>query len=346
MKTGLSLVEMAQRIESQQAQKHDLIASTSKISVEPVGKDLILNVEGQGSYPMRPTAQRQVGEFTNIPATYFDRMAAEQPALLAQNVNTWLKAKPANRMVRTLAGNNRAFLSDRYQRIENEEIAAAALPVLLNTKGLVVRSCEVTERRLYIQASITLKTADIKVGDAVEAGVILTNSETGFGAAAVYGMIYRLACLNGMKRGDHFRRGHVGRQIEDNEALWADDTKQTDDKAILLKVRDMIGHVLSDGHFDKEVAKLRGLTEGKIEGSVEKAVKVLTQKIGATEAEGQGILRSLIEGHDLTRWGIVNAVTHQAHAIESYDRAFEFESAGGRLVDLPANDWKEILQAA
>lgn len=108
----------------------------------------------------------------------------------------------------------------------------------------------------------------------------------------------------------------------------------------------MIGHVLSDDHFGQQVAKMRGLTEGKIEGSVEAAVKVLSQKLGATETEGQGILRSLIEGADLSRWGVLNAVTHQAHTIESYDRAYDFESMGGKLLDLPANDWKEILQAA
>lgn len=32
--------------------------------------------------------------------------------------------------------------------------------------------------------------------------------------------------------------------------------------------------------------------------------------------------------------------------MESYDRAVEFETMGGKLVDLPATEWREILEAA
>ena len=37
-------------------------------------------------------------------------------------------------MVRTLDGKARAFLSDRYHRIDNEQIAEAVLPVLLGER--------------------------------------------------------------------------------------------------------------------------------------------------------------------------------------------------------------------
>ena len=180
----------------------------------------------------------------------------------------------------------------------------------------------------------------------VEAGVIISNSEVGLGSVSVQGLIWRLVCLNGMKTSDAFRRNHVGRKVEDNEALWADDTRKADDKAVLLKVRDMVRAAVDETKFRVQLQKLQGLTEGKIVGSPEKAIEVLARKVGATEGERGGILRSLIEGGDLSRWGIVNAITHQAHSTESYDRAVEFEGMGGQLVDLPATEWKEILEAA
>ena len=74
--------------------------------------------------------------------------------------------------------------------------------------------------------------------------------------------------------------------------------------------------------------------------------KVLAKKVGATDAERGGILRSLIEGADLSRWGIVNAITAQAHKAASYDRAVEFEAMGGNVIDLPASEWREVLEAA
>jgi hypothetical protein len=79
-------------------------------------------------------------------------MQAEAPELLARNVNHWFAAKPAQRMVRTLDGGARAFLSSRYARIDNLEVAETVLPVLGQMAdrhgGMEIVSTEVTEHRL------------------------------------------------------------------------------------------------------------------------------------------------------------------------------------------------------
>lgn len=347
MKTGISLTALAQKIEANKELKHDLIVPTAKAHVERQDDGKVsLIVPGHGGFPILPLAHRQIAGHTGIPAQYYDRMLAEKPALLAENVNTWFQHNQSNRLVRTLGGDTRAFLSDRYQRIENEEIAEAALPVLADLPGVQIVSCEVTDRRLYIHAVVPTIQGDVKVGDAVQAGVIISNSEVGLGSVSVSGLIWRLVCLNGMKTADAYRRNHVGRKVEDNEALWADDTRKADDRAVLLKVRDMVRIAVSETNFRVQLSKMQALTEGKIVGAPDKAVEVLAKKVGATDGERGGILRSLIEGGDLSRWGIVNALTHQAHSTESYDRAVEFEAMGGRLVDLPKSEWKEILEAA
>lgn len=67
---------------------------------------------------------------------------------------------------------------------------------------------------------------------------------------------------------------------------------------------------------------------------------------GATDQEAKGILQSLIEGADLSAWGMLNAVTAQAHTATNYDRSVELETAGGALLDLAPNQWREILEAA
>ena len=41
------------------------------------------------------------------------------------------------------------------------------------------------------------------------------------------------------------------------------------------------------------------------------------------------MLRHLIEGGDLSAYGLVNAVTHFAQDVDDYDRATEFEALGG-----------------
>lgn len=349
MQKGISIVDLAKKIEANRAMKHDLIvqASAAEMVVQGDGKTALR--AGDTEYPIRELAHDQLGQYLKVPAPYYDRMRAEAPDLLASNINTWLKRSEDRRMVRTLDGDVRAWLSDKYARIENEEIAQAVLPVLLNTPGLDIFSSEVTDRRLYIQATTSRLTLDVKVGDAVQAGVIISNSEVGLGAVSVRPVIFRLVCLNGMVVPDSkFSARHVGRRIaesDDLNAMFSDEAKKADDRALLLKVRDVVTGSLDEAFFRKTVERLSDLTERKIEGDPAKAVEVLAQKIGANEGERGGILRALIEGGDTTAWGLTNAVTAQAHG-GSYDRAVEFAQAGGALLNLPKAEWKEILEAA
>lgn len=349
MKTGISLVELASQLEARKAKKVDYIAPTEALSVVDADGEVKLEVptpNGPVTYPIKPLAHDQIGDWAGIPGKYYDRMLKEQPELLVRNVNTWLHASPAKRLVRTLDG-ARAFLSNRYQRIENEEIAAVALPILIGDPDLTVVSSEVTERRLYIQAVTKRVEGEVKKGDVVQAGVIISNSEVGHGSVSVQRVIYRLFCLNGMILPDNkFRANHTGARLDDNEALWKDDTRKAEDKAILLKVRDMVASAMDPATFAVTLDKMRGATEQKLHGDPAKAVEILSQKIGANEEERGGILRALIEGADLSRWGVINAVTHQAHNVVDFDRSIEFEKAGAAILDLPASEWDVIAEAA
>ena len=52
-------------------------------------------------------------------------MPEEKPDLLAANVNAWFRHSPSKRLLRTMDGTARAFLSNRYRCIDNYEIAQA-----------------------------------------------------------------------------------------------------------------------------------------------------------------------------------------------------------------------------
>jgi hypothetical protein len=348
MLKGISLQDLAAKIEAAQDLKRDLIADTSTLAVQ-VDEDQAtsLEIDGHGRFPILPLAHDQIGARLNIPSKYYDRMRTSAPDLLATNVNAWFRKAPERRMLRTLGGDLRAFLSNRYMRTENEEIASVALPILFDLPGVQIPSCEVTDRRLYVHFVVPGIQGEVKVGDVVQAGGIISNSEVGCGAVSVSGLIWRLICSNGMKTGDAFRRAHIGREVEDNgEIEWADDTRRSDDETVLLKVRDMVRAVVDETRFKVQIDRLKGLAGIKVSGNPEKVVEVLAAKVGATEDERGGILRALIEGGDLSAWGLVNAVTAQAHEARDYDRAVEWEAAGGSLIGMPANDWRSILEAA
>jgi hypothetical protein len=350
MKTGRSLTELAQEIQRQAESKADFIANTRQLQMLEDGKTLAL--ESQGEFPVTDLALTQIGERVGIPTKYLRKMQDEAPKLLSTNVNHWFGEQPETRMIRTLDGNARAFLSNRYMRVDNYDVAETALPVLLNTAGLRIASCEVTENRLYIKAVTDRVQREVKsrrVGDVVEAGVMISNSEVGLGSVLVTPFAHFLVCLNGMTREGGRRWNHIGRHADEKDDIYAlltDETRQADDRALLLKVRDTITAALDEGLFARWVDRLEGSTEHRIEGEVTKAVEALSNRLSLTHDEQSSVLRHLIEGGDLSQYGLINAVTRTAEDAKSYDRATELEMAGAIVLDLKPTEWRELAIAA
>ena len=369
MKTGKSLTAWAQEIERQANTKRDFVADTRNISLTlPIdraedarafaaGEDLAredpdhglqLSIKDEDSFDIGQTAHRQIGERVGIPAKYYDRMREASPDLLADNVNHWFQKEPKRRMVRTLDGSARALLYDRYQRIDNWDVAGVALPILQDIKDLEIQSCEVTERRMYLKAVTPRVRAEVKRGDEVQAGVVISNSEIGYGSVNIQPMVFRLVCLNGMIRASVLRKYHIGSQVEvgELENLFSDETRKADDSVVLMKIRDVIGGVLDADNFEAYIDTLRETADRQIEGNPAKAVEVLGKTHALSEHEQGGILRHLATGGDLSQWGVINAVTRFSQDVTDYDRATELETLGGKLVDLSPDQWQEMAQAA
>jgi hypothetical protein len=367
MQKGLSLRELGLKVAEMKNNSKDFIAAPAQMNMQirefPElirGKEVtvrkpVLELYGalEDARPILPLAHNQLGGYLGIPGRYYDRMMEEQPELLALNANAWFKhnaedreERNRKRMIRTIASSTRAFLSDRYQRVDNWEILEVVIPILAQIQGIKIVSAECTDKRLYIQATTPKIAGEIKKGDVVQAGVTIGNSEVGCGAVSVAGLIYRLLCLNGMVGQDRFRQSHVGRKIDDNEDLYSDETRKLDDRLVLSRVKDMVTAALDEGRFKAAVEKMTDLAGAEIKApNVVHAVEVLAPKIGASETEKSGILAALIEGKDLSAWGLLNAVTAQAHKVKDYDRSFELEQAGGQLLNMGASEWKTIIEA-
>ena len=86
MKSGCSLVDLAQELERQLATKQDLVVPSSLLRChtdEAGGCRMLIDAkDGGGEYGMTELARRQLAEKLKIPFAYFERMRAEQPSLL------------------------------------------------------------------------------------------------------------------------------------------------------------------------------------------------------------------------------------------------------------------------
>lgn len=356
MKTGRSLQELAIELDRQQAAKKDFIVDQGALSVTAADGGISLNVGSStggvlnlSQYSVNEIAHRQIGQHLKIPASYYDRMRSEYPELLTQNINGWFSRTPTTkRMLRTLDGTARAFLSDRYRRIDNFEVAQTVLPIIGGMDGASIESCELTDSRMYIKVVNPRVTAEIKKGDVVQSGIIITNSEVGMGSVSVSPLIFRLVCSNGMiARDAAVRKYHVGRANEGSEdySIYRDETIEADDRAFLMKLEDSVRAAVDQARFAAIVDKMREATEVKMEANmVPQVVELTAKEYGINEAEGKGILGHLIAGGDLSLYGLANAVTRQAQDVESYDRSTELEATGYKILTMSPALWRSVTR--
>lgn len=361
MKTGKTLVELATEIERQRESRVDYIAGTVATVMAPVeaGNDVTVSLNGADPLALNDLAHRQVGTHTNVPAAYYDRMRSAAPALLSANVNHWLQAEPANRMVRTLDGRVRAYLSDKYRPLENADLAEAVLPLFMGTELQIV-SCEITERRLYIKVVDSRVVREIEGRrvvdgrsvdfDHVSPSLTISNSEVGAGALSVESGMFTHACKNmALFREKSLRKYHVGGRHEiggDVVALLSERTRKLTDAATWSQVQDVVRGALDADVFTQRVRDVQELTAQKITGDVVKVVDLAAKALDIRDLEKPSILRHLIEGADLSRYGLLNAVTRAAEDLGDYDRATDFERMGGKVIELGATDWRRIAEAA
>lgn len=348
---------MAIEIERQAASKRDLLVDLGSLSMSSDATGVQLNVDygadgGSKSFQfeqfgVNDIAHRQIGQHLRIPAAYYDRMKTDYPELLVENINGWFSRTPnTSRMLRTLDGTARAFLSDRYRRIDNVEVAQTVLPIIADMDGASVESCELTDGRMYIKVVNPRIQTEVVKGDIVQSGLIISNSEVGLGSLSVSPLIFRLVCSNGMiARDETVRKYHVGRLNETGEDydIYRDATIEADDRAYLMKLEDTVRAAVSEAKFLKIVEKMRETTEAKIEApAVPKVVELTSKEYGFNEDEQKGILGHLIAGNDPSLYGLANAVTRQAQDVESYDRSTELEAAGWKLITMAPTLWKRI----
>ena len=343
MKQGKTLQELGRELQRQRLNRQDFLADTRALEMESdfYGSTLHLSLDGKTyGFGIGELAHQQIASRLNIPFRYYQKMQNEAPELLDRNVNTWFGKNPERRMIRVLDGKVRAFLSDRYRRLDNLELCAAVLPVIQEMQGSQIESCEVTPTHLYLKVVNRRLKAEVRVGDVVQAGFVVSNSEVGLGSLRVEPLVFRLVCKNGLICKDLAQKKyHVGRQVNTSDdsayELYSEETLAQDDKTFFLKVQDIVRSAVDEARFMLTVDKMREATQIPLKHDPVKSVELLADKFQLTENERGDILRQLFMGADNSRYGLVNAVTAASKIAKSYERATELEHIGGEILSLP-----------
>lgn len=394
MKKGMTIEELLTEVQRQSASKKDYVASTANdvrmvpMAGFPNGVAVVLQ-KGQDhstsagevpttverlngppiaerGFPMLERleitehAHRQIAGRLQVPWKFYDRLLHDHPDMVIDNVNKLFEREPGTRLLRTMDGKLRAFLSNRYKRIDNDSVLGSALPAIV--KGdleTVLLSSQVTDRNLYVKVLLTGEEMKQEIGktrdgtpDIVQPGFILKNSEIGTGSLSLSAFFFRSFCHNGCVFGKtdafEFRRTHLGGTLIEgaNFEVLSDKSKQLEDETILSQVTDVM-HAIATPEFVNQMGdKLRSLKEGTTIANPVPAIEVLAKEHNLTQGESAQVLQNLMEDRDYSRWGLVNAVTKVANIEEvDYDRASDIELLGSRLIDITNAQWKNICEA-
>jgi hypothetical protein len=343
MHPGTSLTELGDQIVQQNSQKRDFVAPANRLRVEVDDKSPKLRFS-TAQHEIRADitghALRQLAAFGDIPVKYLDKIRSVPP-LLEDNLNHWLRESSEPRMLRTLwtdAGPvTRAFLSSRYRPLDNFSLAERCLPQL-QAAGASIKSCALTETRFYLQAVTERISREVKPGDVVQAGVVISNSEVGAGALRIEPLVYRLICSNGAVIGTTMRKYHIGRDLdhggENIHEVLTDATKTLIDEALWSKVKDVLTAALDEARFDRIVERLRAASTTEAGRNPQEIVELTASTYGLSQEERDSVMRHLFAGGDLTLFGLGNAVTRTAQDVTDYDRAVELERVGGEIFGL------------
>lgn len=356
MKVGRTLPEVYRELAAQNATRFDAIAHSNLLQVETahpaLGGGSLMILDGYGEYAITDHTHSQLATHLKIPQTYYNRLRGEEPLLLDQNVNTLLRGRPQNerRMVRTLNGQARAFLSDSYRRLDSFDMMQYLIPELASRPDLVIESCELTDRKFHLFVSIPTNETEIAVGKVVKVGAYVSNSEIGLGNWVVAPFSYCYWCTNGathdtlgMKKRHVTSKARGGDGSGDIFEFLSDEARQADDHALFLRVRDLMQACLSEAMLTTVTDQMKAAMNIKI-GPVVQAITGLQNRVGLQDIERDMILDQLIAEGGNSLFELAAAITRTAQDVETYDRSMELQSLGGKIYDLSPREWHTITE--
>ena len=331
-------------------EKKDVIVPANMLTMRPDAEtnSVSLTMGGDGLEVLE-RAHNQLASITKIPANYYDRLKDSNAGMLAGNVNHWLHQSDKSHMIRTLDGKARAIMSDMYLRIDNEVIAAHAIPeILKHGKDVYPLQTMMTDDRLSMKFLHQNLEANIDGKGVIRPAIIITNSETGQGRFNVQAYFYRDFCTNGcifgMTQTDiEIKQVHRGARLP--AGMLSQETLGHMSNTIASQTADIIRYVFSPEGFGVMTDKLKATTEGATVAPVHAGdlIKVLGQDYQLSQGERQGALDSLLTDGDFSQWGVLNAITKQANTVKNNDRIHTLETAGAKIIDINQAQWDRII---
>lgn len=236
-------------------------------------------------------------------------------------------------LVRTVRGEVRGVLSDRYRRLDSRPLLDAFAGECKALGALPVEGA-VTDTRLNLKAILPHVFEPVP-GEVICIGGEWSNSDFGAGKHAFRAFIFRLWCRNGATMEDSLAQVHIGGRLSD-DIEFSQRTYELDTRAQVSALRDVVRGVLSPRSTATLLETIRSANEKQVDWKGGLATK-LGKRLLKEELKA---VKDAFESQDVVNlppvrsaWRASNAVSWIANATEDPERKMELQRLAGELIN-------------
>lgn len=263
--------------------------------------------------------------------------------LLEYNLNTLYKQSDKLNLIRTVDGEARGILSNRYRRMDSSRIIEKFTEACQEV-GALPMDGRMEDTRVTLDAVLphVFEPVDYEV---MIFGFRFQTSDFGNGALNMNLWTKRLWCTNHATLDEILRQIHLGRRL-DETINFSERTMNLDTELTASKLYDTVKHVLSPQRINIYLDGIKEAHETKMSATqigayLEKRFQKLERdeiiaKFNSADVE------MLPAGQ--TRWRLSNAISWCANAVTDMDTKMKYEEAAGDLIPRKAKFAKTIIE--
>lgn len=280
----------------------------------------------------------QVGEKIGIPspsksAEFFSD--EEYLPHFCSILNSAFKRQDKVYLTRSVNGEVRGFLSDKFKRMDSRPIIHSLIEEAVGF-GAVPIGAMVLDTKVFLKMLLP-QIYEPAPNEVMAFGIVFQNSDYGDGALTMKGFVYRLWCTNLGMCEDAFRQIHLGRKISGLDVPLSNRTYELDTATTASLVKDVTRAVLSPESVKIKLDKVKEAAEKEIDAS--SVLKHLQEKAKVNKEESEKIAE-LYNSADIrlmpagqTAWRLSNAISLLAQSC-SAARSLELEDLAGKVAGI------------
>jgi hypothetical protein len=368
----MKVKEIFEELQWQAKNYEDYVLPTSKMVLVPNAEhgfvlDFCISDKDTRSVPLSRRAVLQIAQWIGLPTNSrlykrlrwgTDNVKARRTgkvsdrfwATLLALVNDHFRLLKSRKLVRLLKDHDeqwyvRALMSDAYKIIPNDQLFMVAAEKI-KTQEAEVWDARLSEDAFYLYAVAPGISAQIRTdrtfdaegrwvgdaGDAVNAAVMLRNSETGQGGCEVCPAIVSKVHGSYFVSHNSLSVRHVGKRHK-MDMLLSSATIRKENSLIFDQVRDYIESTFNPDKFQEFVDTLNDATQDELEDPAG-AAEAVRLVYDLSEERKNSVIAWLLESGDKSRYGLAKAVAREAHDNDRLgaDEALHMERVSSDLI--------------